>query len=232
MNHKVLTIGFDGLNKSGKGTQIDLFKQYLDSKSVPCEIVRGDGTRAGKGLHKYDTPSRWWIEQREELTKLTSENYQNNLNLCFQRLYREIEIKKYCLEKKLNKETDYGVLIFDRTVLSHFFTMRQYNNKISFEESLFCYNPKNKKIILPKIPEINFILSANKDILMSRLEKSSIKIKKDFSLNYVSKYFDLFEESVQIVNHDQKMNLFIIDSSVSEDKTHKTILEIFENVKK
>ena len=46
----IISIGFEGPNRVGKGTQISFLAQYLSFHEVPFLIIRGDGSRPMSGL--------------------------------------------------------------------------------------------------------------------------------------------------------------------------------------
>jgi len=226
MENKIFTIGFDGLNHSGKGTQIKLLTKYLSKQKTPFKVVRGDGTRAGTGTQPYDFPSKWWQENRDYLVDLSSGNMQDKLNLRFQRLCREAFVAEHYLEKRSEK----GVMILDRTFVSRFFTMKQYYPDISLDEALYCYNPKNGRKVNPTIPDITFLLTASKKTLLSRLGQEERSERFIRSEHYVSTYFDLFHEIVQELS-DQGYNIRQIDAEEPIEEVHKKILGVYRDVR-
>jgi len=230
-NQGILTIGFDGLNRSGKRTQIELLMTYLTSQHIPFIVTRGDGTRSGRGLHPYDFPSKWWIENRENLLELNTEDVRSKLNLQFQRLCRESHVQRHRLSKQVVGEANQGVMIFDRTFISRYFTMRQYFPQISLEEALYCYNPRNKKKVEPIIPDLTFLLYVSKQTLLSRIEqtdKGTPRFPKVYK--YVSDHFELFNKTVEDIL-TRGYNVQILNAEDAIEEVHRKVIRIYKNVR-
>lgn len=216
------TIGFDGLNSSGKGTQIKLLKKYLDRNKISNLILRGDGLKAGKGLRSYDFPSSWWLENASFLLD-KSLDAEEKLNLQYQRLAREYEF----FQKKGPQE----VILLDRSFPSRYFTMEQFFPGISLEDSLKSYNPKTKKPIKPIVPEKTIILHVGKNTLLNRINK-----KENFNLErrkfiekVINKNYELFEKIIEKVC--KIPGVYIIDGEKNKYFLSKEILEIYKNGK-
>lgn len=192
-----LIIGFDGLHRSGKGTQISLLQSKLDKINAPSLVARGDGTRRGTGSSAFDYPSTWWKERWDYFQdKSNGSFFLDNANLKFQRLNREAKFYFYkCLEKEMKRrKSDLGVMIMDRTLPSRYLTLLSFCQGISFEDSIKSYNPKNGLFVPPMTPDLVFIMHAPKEILLKRLEETT-KSPKDYhcKINIISKYYDSFE---------------------------------------
>jgi len=57
---EIISIGFDGPNRVGKGTQCVLMQRCLAAHNIPALIIRGDGSRTGTGDGPGNPESAWW----------------------------------------------------------------------------------------------------------------------------------------------------------------------------
>lgn len=65
----IISVGFEGPHRSGKGTQIELLSRTLEEKGIPFLVIRGDGSRPNEGIHLGDPVSEWWSFALPELKK-------------------------------------------------------------------------------------------------------------------------------------------------------------------
>ncbi|NMB66816.1 hypothetical protein GYA25_02045 [Candidatus Woesearchaeota archaeon] len=201
---KVIEIGFDGLNRCGKDTQIALFLNYLSKKNYPYIMARGDGTRSGND--PLYPPSIWWEENRANLMDVNSENYSYKLNLSYQRLCREALIFK----RRLENISSTSYLIFNRSILSRYFSLKQYDPDISLEEALISFNPKNKNLIPPIYPDLTLVLDVPKEELLRRLENSIIPETQRYDLIKfrINKYYSLYKQILEELKKNEKVKVF------------------------
>ena len=74
MKVEIISIGFDGPNRVGKGTQGALMRRYLAEHNIPALIIRGDGQY--KQIIRMEIPAveyesdwqPWWLEYSESGT--------------------------------------------------------------------------------------------------------------------------------------------------------------------
>ncbi len=193
---KVRSIGFDGLHRCGKGTQILLLKDYLQSNGVNSVIVRGDGTRKGSGVSQEDPYSAWWQDRYESFFRdnRTPEENRYLSDLVYCRLTREAKSAMHRLER------DYigGVLLMDRTFVSRWFVKRQQETCISLEDAVSVVDPDTHEMISPLIPKRTYIMHVQLDELLKRVEGSTDSPeKKQFRLDNLTKYFNDFERLIE-----------------------------------
>lgn len=60
-------IGFDGLHRTGKGTQAELLEEFLREQGYRVATMRGDGSRPGEGIVSGDDFSIEWQQRCLEL---------------------------------------------------------------------------------------------------------------------------------------------------------------------
>jgi len=220
-------IGFDGLHRSGKDTQINLLQRNLNLLKIPSVVARGDGTRRGTNSQVFDYPSRWWrdhwdyFQDHEDASKELEK-----MNLKFQRLNREAKLYfSRNLERMMRDlSSSSGIMIMDRTLPSRYLTMRSIIPSISFEESIKSYNPSTGKPIMPIVPYITFILHAPKEVLISRLEDStSIGHDFNFKYNIIEKYYSSF---VEVINELSNVTGYcILDATQNSESISKNVLD-------
>lgn len=104
-------IAFDGLHRTGKGTQCELLQKSIDDLGGKSVVVRGDGTRDGIGLHPGDPYSPEW-QDRSIRVKSPAGNTVESWNASAFILSKELaDIVK-------NNPENYDVVIVDRSLLS------------------------------------------------------------------------------------------------------------------
>src|SRR5512136_3014603 len=115
---EIISIGFEGPNRVGKGTQCALLRDWLAERAIPSLIVRGDGSRTGSGERSEDPPSPWWQAVNRRLHGLPV-NYEE-WNLAAYRLARELVVWRDRVLPRLVKAQGQhmGVLLVDRSLLS------------------------------------------------------------------------------------------------------------------
>ncbi len=200
-------ISFDGLNRSGKGTQIKLLKDYLENSNIPVEVLRGDGSRPGTDSQNfYDPHSNWWINWQANSNKTV-----NDWNIAYQVL-REENDKRY---KEFSCENQRGTVLMDRCYISRYFMLKQQRLRISLEEIA-----NDTKLI----PDHYFILDVPKDTLIERASEDNIK-KTEFRRDIVRRWYDLWEEVVYDAQDFLKEKLIRINEIQSSQKIHKYIID-------
>jgi thymidylate kinase len=220
-----LVVGFDGMHRAGKGTQISLLCQRFRKLNISYIIARGDGTRRGTGSSEFDYPSIWWNGRWDYFHKKTDKaTALYNLNIKFQRLNREARVYFLrCLDQVMNEESSvHGIMLLDRTLPSRYSTMRSFYHHISFEDSIKSYNPKNNEPVQPIKPELTFILHAPKEILLKRLSDSTTN-EEDLSCKTkaINNYYAEFEETINLLK--DKKGYYILDSTNSPEYLNNLI---------
>ncbi len=235
INEKAVIIGFDGLHRSGKVTQIKLLQNYLNKRNNPNIVIRGDGMRPGDGSKFYDVPSKWWRKNFDYFLQKPKSLEENiyKLNLKYQRLNREAKlVRDSILPKKVSKsKSKLGTIIMDRTFVSRYFTMKQYVPDISLKSALDVKNPKNDKKVEIIIPDKTFILEGSKKLLLQRLEDSEKnKAKLKFKKKILHDHYDLFNSVVKEMK--KREDIICLDASLSPEEIHKKVLREYSKLEK
>tara|TARA_Y100000310_G_C20683571_1_gene817567 strand:+ start:2160 stop:2852 length:693 start_codon:yes stop_codon:yes gene_type:complete len=221
---KVRSVGFDGLHRCGKGTQILLLKDYLQNKGVNSVIARGDGTRKGLGISQEDPYSAWWRDHYKSFFRdnRTPEENRYLSDLVYYRLTREAKSTMHRLER----DSIGGVLLMDRTFVSRWFVKRQQEDYISLEDAVSVVDPDTHKKISPLIPERTYVIHVQLDELLKRIESSTDSPeKKQFRLDNLTKYFNDFERLIEELPETFHGNeIKVIDGNNSLENIHEKIL--------
>jgi len=168
-------ISFDGLNRSGKGTQIFLLNQKLN-KDYPIEIIRGDGSREGIGNPKYyDPPSEWWVDWQRNKEKSIGDWNQAYLKLKYENLNRISE---------LPPET---IFLMDRCYISRWFTVRQ-----SHPDTILSEVYSKAEII----PHLYIILNPSKKTLLERCDLDDSE-KRTFRKGVIENHYPLWGDVIR-----------------------------------
>ena len=85
---KIFTIAFEGENRVGKGTQIEMIKNKLQEIGISCISIRGEGYRNGEGNLENDPESNYW-KRMSEILKNGLDKYES-WNEASYRLAREL----------------------------------------------------------------------------------------------------------------------------------------------
>ena len=221
MKNKPKVIGFEGMHRSGKGTQIKLSKEYLENEGYTTIIRRGEGTRRGLGQEEYDPLSSWWKENYNYLFR-TPNSPQETIeiaNTIYQRIVRE---NNYDLIQQ-SKHAKSAILL-DRSFISRFFMMKQCYPDISLESALLVYHPKNHTLLKPVIPDLTFILRVDKDELIRRcIINEEDTRKSEFRRQNIIKKYELFEGICESLSNETQYPLRVIDGNKSIDEVQKEI---------
>ncbi len=169
----ILTIGFEGPNRVGKGTQISLLGRYLSLHEIPFLVIRGDGSRPMSGL-SGDPCSLWWSEMNKKL-RTTAELSDWDLAAC--RLAREMIVwRDRVLPRVLRKaDKEFGCLLIDRSILSRSHVTREAGS-LDVNDLYPRRFLKGKSITYETVcPDIIFNLIAPKEVLQTRLDPNDPK---------------------------------------------------------
>ena len=225
MSTKIITIGLDGPNRVGKGTQAKLIQQWFQSQQIPALIIRGAGTRPGLGQEKGDPESAWWqsVNQWIRTPKATYHDW----DMTSARLARELliwrdRILPRCAQKN---ERQTAVLIIDRTLLSRTITLRL-RAETNIADKLYPPEAFGKRQPITSVevcPDILFQLLAPKELLLSRLEPNDPKYA--FRKRLIETTTDYFYDAEQFIPTQLQKRIKKLDASLSIGQLFSHILD-------
>lgn len=198
-------ISFEGLNRSGKRTQIYLLRNYFKSANHPVEVLRGDGSRPGiDSSGFYDPQSKWWKDWQCNQNKSS-----DDWNLAYEVLSSENN-------SRLNdffQDNPEGTIIMDRSYISRYFMLMQQGVNISLEDVA-----RDTQVI----PDLYFFLEVPKEILLERVSDDNPS-KTEFRREIVKKWYNLWDEVVGTAQEFLKDAFERIDGTQSPESIHNYV---------
>ncbi len=214
-------IGFDGIHRSGKGTQIDRLEVSLHESDIAPLTVRGDGTRDGKGDTPGDPHSSLWQERSRHLRSSDA-------------TLDDWHASSYDIVHELHDHAtsgQYQAILADRSLVSRAALMLHGGatpGRKGFDlEELYPereHIPRSKQIDLRHVlPDILFHLEADTpDVLMSRLEPDDPKY--DFRARNIQTTFEGYHRAARVLPPEVRDRLYTIDAALPEDVVHQRIV--------
>ena len=200
-------ISFDGLNRSGKGTQLSLTHKHLKDNLENVIIIRGDGSREGINNPEYFDPiSIWW--QRWQKNKNKSNQDWDNAYLV---LNKEVEDELYNFRQRY----DNGFFLMDRCYISRWFVKRQRDKNTPFDDII------NRTQVFPNK---YFVLDAPKEILLSRQNDDNPQ-KATFRRRIIEQWYDLWQDTLERVQDRLGSNMIRLDATQDKYNINKKVLE-------
>lgn len=190
----VLTVAIDGLNRSGKGTQLHLLKRFLQDRGLPAVILRGDGSREGKGLSEGDPCDEWWQRFRSRLADaVTSMQRFACWNEAADRLAEEyLHWRDSLMPQQVQRvNAPCGVILLDRSLLSRLMLAADERGSISLEglyRTEYHGTPVTWETMMP---DRMLVLVAQQDTLLARLDPDDPKY--GFRSGLILEKYSLFQ---------------------------------------
>ena len=218
MKERNPTIAFEGINRAGKGTQIEKLKLHAQKKNINAVEIRGDGTRDGLGLHEGDPLSEWWQQYSKYLrTSGTTNdwNYAASILANDIKMWREQGIDK---GKKL--------LLLDRSFISRAtFVLDRSNpntNALTME-NLYPPNSSHRIDLEDILPDIIFELFAPKETILSRLDSQDPKFS--FRSKMIEEQYSRYYSARNYLPIIVQERIIRVDSSRDIDTVFNEIVE-------
>jgi thymidylate kinase len=216
-SEKVPVIAFEGINRVGKGTQIERLQKELDLVGLNSVVLRGDGTRDGKGEHAGDPYNEGWIANAGILRKGGTTHDWNEAALVLAQEFIEWRKKLAELDKQL--------ILLDRSLISRgsFISQRQPEVTGVLEIQHLYPNPTNNPIKLEDVlPDVIFELVAPKEVVLSRLDQSDPKY--EFRKGVITQTYDVFYSTKDRLPQSVRERIITLDSTRSVDEVFDDII--------
>jgi len=221
---KFFSVGFEGPNRVGKSTQIELFKKKLDELDVPYLVVRGDGSRPNEGRHSGDPISEWWESM---LLKLRSEAVgSEDWDKSAYRLARELIVFRDRVLPRIAGGAPFAFLLIDRSILSRTMVPRESGSE-NIEKRLYPEEAREKgrRITTQKIcPDLIINLRADLDTLLSRLDEKDPKYK--FRRGLIMQKHTWYEDAVDFIPEELRDRVVQVDSTETIEDVHSEICRV------
>jgi thymidylate kinase len=208
----LLIVSFDGLNRAGKGTQLNMLKGYLESKDYLVEVLRGDGSRPGKGSSDfYDPSSNFWQQwQKVKDKSLDDWTYAADV-LAHENYLRCVEIASQ------SKDTGQkGVILLDRSYISRLYMIRKEDSAVPFESCLKDHTVH---------PDVYFVLDVPKEVLLTRTSDDDPS-KTEFRRRNVSTSYDTWIETINLVS--EHIQIYKLDGTKDQYSLHNEVKQIVD----
>ena len=218
MKEGIPVVAFEGLNRAGKGTQIENLKNLLTESNVSFIELRGDGTRDGTGEHDGDPLSPWWQSYSEQIRNQGST--------------AEWHYAAYLLAKDVitwreqGANLDREIAILDRSLISRsafVLDRERLPNEVFLIQHLYPVQPGPRIELDDITPDLIFELVAPKEVLLSRL--STDDPKYEFRERLITELYDVYYSAKDRLPSNIQERIVSIDSSQPVDQVFDRILE-------
>lgn len=221
-NINISTIGYEGANRTGKGTQIALMSELLCANMIPHVVLRGDGSRNGDGTVPGDPYSEWWLSMNP---KLRDPNEPKELwNTSSYRLARELIVWRERIMPNILKELglDFGLILIDRSALSRTLVPREitpdilpseidlYQDRMRETSASGQYKGKEVKLA-DVVPDIIFEFTVPKEILLQRFDDSDPK--NTFRRWLVEERYDWYMNASSYIPEEHRSRIIRLDAN-------------------
>jgi thymidylate kinase len=230
MSH-VITIGMEGPNRVGKGTQAALLQNWLIDRGVFALIVRGDGSRTGDGNSPGDPYSAWWQAVNEWLRGQNARS--EDWHLTSLRLARELIVWRDRVLPQLVSQTGHplAALIVDRTVLSRSMIFRSDDPQVDpawVNAHLYPLPARGQRIMTPEkvCPDVIFNFSASRDVLLRRLDPADPKLA--FRQRLIERAAAWYTDAVDYIPASLRFRVIAIDADRPPNVIFQEVLKHLE----
>jgi thymidylate kinase len=218
MKEKIPVVAFEGVNRAGKGTQIEKLKSTLAELDLSFVELRGDGTRDGAGMHDGDPLSPWWQEYSKKIREGGTTS--------------EWHYAAYLLAKDVKTWKEHGaklgrdIALLDRSLISRaaFVLDRERPaNDVLVMEHLYPIQPGPKLKIEDVLPDVIFELVAEQDELINRLDKKDPKY--EFRKRLIDEMYHTYYSAKDRLPALVRERIITINSNQTPDKVFDDVLE-------
>lgn len=224
---KTSIISFDGLNRSGKGTQIYMLAKYLYSLGQKVIVTKGEGSRKGDGSHG-DTYSKFWQDLQPRLHIIDKNG--DIERYAWELVSKQNSIELYDMYTSQIRSIEKGKcsILLDRSIISKYFFFKRYYPSINFEDLLeFEYSIGDKRKAVT--PNLAFVLHVPKEILLERnCIPSEDSEKAEFRKIIIEKYYNQFETITWNLVPNFKM--IHLDGNKPPTKIFDEILSVYRSM--
>jgi len=225
---EIISVGFEGPNRVGKGTQCALLRDWLAERAIPSLIVRGDGSRTGSGERPEDPLSPWWQAANRRLHGLPV-NYEE-WNQAAYRLARELVVWRDRVLPSLVRAQGrpLGVLLVDRSLLSRTMILRAMG-ATDVAGALYAerYRTKGRRIPPDLVcPDLIVNLTAPRRVLVSRLDPGDPKF--EFRKRLIEETCDWFGDAVAYIPRHLRSRVVKVDASEETERVFRRIVSLLQ----
>ncbi len=228
---EIISIGLEGPNRAGKGTQCALLQDWLAERAVPSLIVRGDGSRTGSGEQPGDPPSAWWQAANRCLHAIHDlpVDYEE-WNRAAYRLARELVVwRDRVLPRLVERQGQrLGVLLVDRSLLSRTMIPRAMG-ATDVAGALYAerYRTKGRRISPDLVcPDLIVNLTAPRRVLAARLDPGDPKF--EFRKRLIEETCDWFGDAVAYIPRRLRPRVVKVDASEETERVFRRVVSLVQ----
>ncbi len=225
---EIISIGFEGPNRVGKGTQCALLRGWLAERGIPSLIVRGDGSRTGSGERPEDPPSPWWQAVNRRLYGLPVDY--EAWNRAAYRLARELVVWRDRVLPGLVRAQGQrlGVLLVDRSLLSRTMILRAMGTTDGTGD-LYAerYRTKGRRISPETVcPDLIVNLTAPRRALLARLDPGDPKF--EFRKRLIEETGDWFDDAAAYLPRPLRSRVVKVDASEETERVFRRVVSLLQ----
>lgn len=222
----------DGLNNTGKTTQLNLLRSRLAAAGITGAVRKGDGSRKGLGLQDYDPESSWWKQHRLEATSAGTDGERA-------KLLATIASRKLLIELVEFKHNEFpeilalnganrGVILLDRGHVSRLFVSRRFDRSVALDEAIGITDSPELSESYPD--KINILHATKEALLLRTVYRDDGMDKKQFNDDLITKYYDDFQDTIYNLPQPLKEITSILDASQSIEDVNAQLLHSIEEM--
>ena len=216
-------IAFDGLHRTGKGTQCDMLQRFIADNGGSSLVVRGDGTREGLGVTPGDPYSLEWQSRNSQIKSPTGGTIEAwNASA--------ILLSKELVETVKKNEAGHDVIIVDRSLVSRsaFLLHRGVGMKgVRFAlDDMYPVNDASGGQRVDygyMVPDVLFDLQVDSPAkLLARLDPNDPKF--NFRSRNIKGGFDPAMIASAHLPESEEANVVLVDAEKTPEEIHKEVL--------
>lgn len=209
------SIGFEGINRVGKGTQIEKISNALACAGCVSVTLRGDGSRDGLGKHLGDPKNDWWQHNAHTL-RTTGTTYEWH-----------VAADKLVNELLVERRAHPGVIpLLDRTIISRAaFVLDREDPPVGTYDINHLYPVRSgvDYSLEEIVPDVIILLEAPRDVVLGRLDP--MDPKSDFRRRVISDSYETFYRAEHKLPRFVQDRILHIDSSRPIDQVFDAIMD-------
>jgi len=224
----ITTIAFDGMHRSGKGTQIKLLANAAETSFDLVLTMRWEYYREGKGENSLTDPFSKWRQENK-----IAPNYDVKSNILMRELlvFFDRRLPTYMSKNNIRN----ALVILDRSVVWRYMFAHA-DCEITHTKNLLQVTISKGKEHLRNIiiPDLIFVLQPSKEELIERLHRhiQSLPIEQQcttrntYKKSYIPEKYEQYYAWLNVLPEHIKSRTHVITTDEIPEEVHKKVVEI------